>query len=178
MTETPGELWGLIWALTQPVVLTVLQFRHMPPKSSVPPPVLYVAALLIGMGLNSVWPMSPAGGRGRIIPGIACIIASAIIMPGVLIRFHRARTTFDPRRVASALVTDGPYRFSRHPSYVALTLLYFGVGLLLSNGWILLLTVPVLLVMNRWIVRREEHQLEMKFGEEYRRYQSNVRRWL
>jgi protein-S-isoprenylcysteine O-methyltransferase Ste14 len=118
------------------------------------------------------------GGRQQLIGGLVCIVVCATIMLFVLIRFRRARTPFDPRAVASTLITDGPFRLSRHPSYIALTLLYFGIGLLLRNGWILLFSVPVLAVMNWWVIPKEEHRLDMKFGEEYRRYKSKVRRWL
>ena len=96
----------------------------------------------------------------------------------VLRRFRRAGTPFDVRKTASVLITDGPYRFSRNPSYVSLTLLYLGIGTLLNNGWILILVAPVFLVMDLWVVRREERQLETKFGEDYLRYKAAVRRWL
>ena len=41
------------------------------------------------------------------------------------------------------LITDGLYRFSRNPAYLSLTLVYLGIGILLDNGWILILVVPV-----------------------------------
>ena len=78
----------------------------------------------------------------------------------------------------SALITDGPYRFSRNPSYVSLTLLYVGLGIILNNAWALLLVIPVLLVMHFGVVLREERHLEAVFGDEYVRYKSTVRRWL
>ena len=53
-----------------------------------------------------------------------------------------------------------------------------GIGILLNNGWILILVAPVFLVMDLWVVRREERHLEAKFGEEYLRYKAAVRRWL
>ena len=89
-----------------------------------------------------------------------------------------AGTPFDPHKPASALITDGPYRFSRNPAYVTLTLWYVGIGLLLNNGWVLLLVLLPLLVMDRCAIPREERHLEAEFGEEYRRYKSTVRRWL
>ncbi len=99
-------------------------------------------------------------------------------MPLVLRRFSRAGTTFNVSKPASALITEGPYRFSRNPSYVSLTLLYLGIGILLNNGWILILVAPVFLVMDLWVVRREERHLEARFGEEFLRYKAAVRRWL
>ncbi len=148
------------------------------PGIRIPPPVIYVAALAVGFVLNYLWPMSPLSGSSRYVIGLGLPLVSLHIMPPVLRRFRRAGTPFDPRKAASVLITDGPYRFSRNPSYVSLTLLYLGVGIILNNGWILLLVVPVLLVMDLWVVRKEERHLETKFGEDYLRYKATVRRWL
>ncbi len=151
---------------------------HIGPGIRLPPPVIYLAALLTGIVLNSLWAMSPLPGSWRYIVGSLLIAVNVLIMPPVLRRFRRAGTPFDPRKAALVLITDGPYRFSRNPSYVTLTLLYLGVGTILNNGWILLLVVPVLLVMDLWVVRKEERHLETKFGEDYLRYKAAVRRWL
>ncbi len=152
---------------------------HIGPGIRLPPPIIYLAALLTGIGLNSLWAMSPLPGSWRYIVGSLLIAVNVLIMPPVLRRFRRASTPFfDFRKAASVLITDGPYRFSRNPSYVSLTLLYLGVGIILNNGWILLLVVPVLLVMDLWVVRKEERHLETKFGEDYLRYKAVVRRWL
>ena len=148
------------------------------PGIRIPPPVIYLAALAIGFGLNYLWPISPLSSSSRYIIGSVVILASGPIVPLVLRRFRRAGTTFDVRKPASALITEGPYRFSRNPSYVSLTLLYLGIGILLNYGWILILVAPVFLVMNLWVVRREERHLEAKFGEEFLRYKAAVRRWI
>ena len=105
-------------------------------------------------------------------------MASILIVPPVLVRFRRAGTTLDVRKAASALITDGPYRFSRNPLYVSLTMLYVGLGVVLNSVSILLLAVPVLFIMDRWVIRREEEHLEEKFGNRYLHYKSTVRRWL
>ena len=152
--------------------------QHQGPGLPVPPPVLYLAALLVGIGLNYLWPIAPTPGPWGIIAGVLLIVLGTAIMPPTLARFYRAGTPFDPHKPASALITDGPYRYSRNPAYVALTLWYLGLGFLLNNGWALLLVLPPLFVMDRWAIRREEQHLEAKFGEEYQRYKSTVRRWL
>ena len=84
---------------------------------------------------------------------------------------------FDVRKAATTLVTDGPYRFTRNPGYLALTLIYLGLGFLFSSGWAVLL-VPTLLIMNVAVVRKEEQHLQARFGEEYLHYRATVRRWL
>lgn len=151
---------------------------HDTPDVRVHPPVIYLAAFLVGIGLHHWWPIRILPGRSDIVLGVAMIVAGIAIMPPVLVRFRRAGTAFNPHKPASALITDGPYRLSRNPAYIALTLWYLGVGLLLNNGWVLLLAIPVLLVMDRYVVRGEERHLEAKFGEQYLRYKSTVRRWL
>jgi protein-S-isoprenylcysteine O-methyltransferase Ste14 len=78
----------------------------------------------------------------------------------------------------TALVTEGPFRYSRNPIYLALTLLYVGVALLINALWILLLIVPVLLVIRYGVIAREEAYLTRKFGDTYRQYTARVQRWL
>ena len=143
-----------------------------------PPPVLYLAGLAIGVALDYLWPLSIISGFLRYVIGSVLIALSAVIMPPVRKRFRRAATPFDVRKAASALIIDGPYRFSRHPTYVSLTMLYLGLGVLLDNGWVLILVVPIFLAMDLWVVQREERHLEAKFGDQVRRYKAGVRRWL
>ncbi len=148
------------------------------PGIRTPPTFIYVAALAIGFGLNYLWPVSPLSGSSRYVIGSVVILVSGLIISIVLRCFRRAGTTFDVRQPASVLITEGPYRFSRNPAYVSLTLLYLGIGIFLNYGWILILVAPVFLVMNLWVVRREERHLEAKFGEEFLRYKAAVRRWI
>ncbi len=44
---------------------------------------------------------------------------------------------------STALVTDGPFRYTRNPLYIGLTLLYAGAALLIPSTWPLILLVPV-----------------------------------
>ena len=158
--------------------LTADSRMHEGPGIPVHPPVLYLAALLIGVGLDYLWPLRLVSGRWGVVAGIVLIAAGIAIMPPVLGRFRRAGTTFDVRKPASALIVDGPYRFSRNPAYIALTLWYLGIGLILGRAWVLLLLAPLLVVMDRLIVPREERHLKARFGEQYVRYKAAVRRWL
>ena len=148
------------------------------PGLKLPPPAIYLVALLIGLGLDYLWPTSPLTSFWARIVGAALIIVSIPIMPPVLARYKKVGTPFDVRKPTTALITDGPYQYSRNPSYVSLTLLYVGLGFVLNNGWVLAIVVAVLLIMDLWVVRSEERHLKAKFGEEYFRYKSAVRRWL
>ena len=89
----------------------------------------------------------------------------------------RARTNIDPYKPATALVTGGPYRFTRNPIYVAMTLLYVGAALSFRIIPALILLPIALLLLQFGVIRREERYLEAKFGDRYRQYRSRVRRW-
>ena len=152
--------------------------RSLGPGLRVPPPILYLGALTLGVALDFLWPLPVLAGVTRYVVASAVVILSALIMPPVLARFRRAATPFDVRKGASALITDGPYRFSRNPAYLSLTMLYLGIGIFLNSGWVLISVIPVFLAMDLWVVRREEAHLEARFGDEYRNYKAKVRRWL
>jgi protein-S-isoprenylcysteine O-methyltransferase Ste14 len=89
-----------------------------------------------------------------------------------------AGTNINPVLPATAIVTSGPFRFSRNPLYLSLTLLYLGLALSFNTWWGIVVLVPLLIVMHRGVVLREERYLDHKFGESYRQYRSTVRRYL
>src|SRR5215813_3789366 len=142
------------------------------------PPLVYGAAFILGLLLHLMFPV-------HILPttlargiGAVGILASLSLVFTAFRVLSRAHTPVDPLKPTTALVTEGPFRYSRNPIYVALTLLYVGVALLVNVWWILLLVVPVLLVIRYGVIAREEAYLTQKFGEAYRQYTTQVRRWL
>jgi len=142
-----------------------------------PPPLIYLAGLVVGLGLHW-WRPVPAVSSALAMPlGLGAILLGMVALPAVL-AFHRAGTRPEPWKPSTALVTSGPYRFSRNPMYVGFTLGYLGLGFWVNSLWILVLVVPVLGVMQVGVVRREEAYLTRRFGAAYREYQRRVRRWL
>lgn len=90
----------------------------------------------------------------------------------------RAGTNVNPAKPATALVTTGPFRLSRNPLYVSLTLLYVGIALLFNAVMPWLLLPGVLWVVQYGVIKREEAYLEGRFGQAYLDYAAKVRRWL
>ena len=91
---------------------------------------------------------------------------------------RRHRTTFIPHRQASHLVTSGPFRYSRHPIYLADLILLFSSGLIMASPWPLLFTPILALVLRQGFVIPEEKMLQRNFPEEYKSWSSSTRRWL
>jgi len=75
-------------------------------------------------------------------------------------------------------VVTGPYHVTRNPIYVGFVLAYFGFAVMLTSMWVLLLLIPVLIILQRGVVLREEDYLERQFGEAYTKYKARVPRWL
>jgi protein-S-isoprenylcysteine O-methyltransferase Ste14 len=91
---------------------------------------------------------------------------------------HRAGTTARPDRGADQLVTDGPFSFSRHPLYLAGTLLILGIGLVSGVVWFLLLAILAAFAVQKVAIEREERHLQARFGTRYVEYAKRVRRWI
>jgi protein-S-isoprenylcysteine O-methyltransferase Ste14 len=106
------------------------------------------------------------------------LVASGLLARSAEVVMKRAGTNIRPDQPTLAIVSDGPFQFTRNPLYLALTGLYVGITLLVDALWPLLLLVPVLAVLQWGVVAREERYLEAKFGEPYRTYKSRVRRWV
>src|SRR5262245_8454225 len=143
-----------------------------------PPPVLYLGALAAAFLLRWFWPLPFWGREVAVWFGIALVLVGLAIGVWGRQTMVRAGTNVDPRRPATAVVTSGPFRFSRNPLYVGLTLIYLGITTALDTAWGLVLVVPLLVVMHQGVVRREERYLERKFGDGYRQYLAAVRRYL
>jgi len=152
------------------------QDRHGP-NVRVHPPIIYAISILSGIGLNNLWPLSmPFGLHGRLFGGII-IVAATLIAAWALLYFHRHDTDVRPDKPDRALITSGPYRFTRNPLYIVLTLAQITAAVWLDNPWILLLVVASVIVITRYAITREELYLERLFGQEYLKYKQRVRRW-
>jgi len=151
----------------------------VPPNAGViaPPPLIYALPLLLGYLLNRWHPLPflPAGLSTPL--GVLGLLFGLVGLPAVL-AFRRARTSPKPWRPTTALVTTGPYRFSRNPMYLGFSLMYLGIALCSNSTWTLLLLPPSLLLMQFGVIHREERYLEQLFGEDYRQYRAGVRRWI
>ena len=142
------------------------------------PPLLYLVTFAVGLGLSILAP-APILPRGRgIVFGVLLIVIAVSLSVWGVREMRRAGTSESTSTPATALVTTGPFRFSRNPLYTSLTLCYVGIALAARSLWSLLLLPVVLVIMHWGVIFREECYLERRFGEDYVRYKARVRRWL
>ena len=142
------------------------------------PPALFAGTLVLGLALHWLRPVSLLPPLPARLAGLVVLVLSWWLVHSAEAAMKRAGTNVRPDQPSLAIVTDGPFRFSRNPMYLATTGLYLGITLLVNTPWPLILLSPMLLVLHWGVVRREERYLEAKFGEPYRAYKSRVRRWV
>ena len=143
-----------------------------------PPPLIFAGALVAGLLLNRLRP-TPFLPRA-----LSRVLGWPLAAAGFLFglwgfrEMRRAGTNVDPYHPTTAIVEAGPYRFTRNPLYVGMTLVYSGISARANALPAVLLLPFVLHLVDRGVIRREERYLEGKFGEEYLRYKARVRRWI
>ena len=142
------------------------------------PGVLYALAFALAYCLTLVRPLPFLAPEIARWAGAALGIAGAILILWGVASMRRGQTNIYPSLLATALVTTGPFRFTRNPLYVALAILYLGLTLEFNTAWGLIVYVPLALIMHYGVILREERYLERKFGQPYRDYCSRVRRYL
>jgi protein-S-isoprenylcysteine O-methyltransferase Ste14 len=146
----------------------------------VPVPWVFVLTYLLGTGLETMRSRTIHGeaALASAIAGGALFAVGAVIAGSALLIFRKARTTTVPGQASARLVTWGPYRFTRNPMYVGLTLAYLGEAGMLKQIWPVLLLPLTLAYLNWTVIPLEEARLKEVFQNEYEQYRSRVRRWL
>lgn len=144
----------------------------------VPPPLIYLAGLAVGFGLEALLPGTSLPGAVRWVLGGVIFLLGLGFGLAFNTAFAREGTAVEPWKPTTAIVTGGPYRLTRNPAYLGMALMYAGIALLGDALWALAPLPVVLAVIDRLVIAREERYLERKFGREYLDYKGTVRRWI
>jgi protein-S-isoprenylcysteine O-methyltransferase Ste14 len=145
-----------------------------------PPPFVYAGFAALAWWLDSRWPLRPPEGLREVLDGLGLLLVAAGLALDLtsLALFWRQGTSAIPFRPATSFVRRGAYRFTRNPMYFGLTLLVAGLGLALERLGLVPAALLAALVIDRFVVPREERHLEARFGATYVEYKRRVRRWL
>jgi protein-S-isoprenylcysteine O-methyltransferase Ste14 len=145
---------------------------------ALPPPLIFLGYLLSALILHWAVPLpTPWPVPLRIVGGLL-IILGLLLAASAVSKMRKAHTSSDPHRPVTAIVTNGPYRFTRNPIYLGFLLIYLGFTLLAGTIWGLLLSPFLIGTVTNWIVHAEETYLGDKFKDEYANYSTRVRRWV
>lgn len=141
---------------------------------NIPIPEGHIIPLLVGVALHVIYP------RSLFKPTwLKHYLGWPPLLLGILLAAWAVAAIEDidinrPTRI----IVSGPYRFSRNPMYVAWTLIYTGIAVLVNTWWPFIFLSMIWVFTHYFVVRREEQRLEQDFGDEYRQYRDSVRRYL
>lgn len=143
-----------------------------------PPPLVLTLIFAVSMfGMDRIFPtfrvIDPITKFGIVLMGLGVLLI--LIAAGL---FKWRKTTINPFGQPAVVVRDGVYRFSRNPMYLGMLLVLMGTGIGLGNILALLLAPGFVWIMTRWYILREEQLMDARFGDQYRLYRSQVRRWI
>ncbi len=149
-------------------------------ETKIPPPVIALAFGILIWWMASYQPKIEI----EFVPKV--LIVSLLMAIGVffdlsgLLIFRKAKTTVNPLKPqkSSALVNTGVYKITRNPMYVGLLFILSAWCIYLDSPAAMIGIVGFIFYIHVFQILPEERMLTTLFGEEYREYQSKVRRWL
>jgi protein-S-isoprenylcysteine O-methyltransferase Ste14 len=143
-----------------------------------PPPLIVLGHLLVGLGLDALWPAPFLGAQTQWLLACLLIVPPFVLALWCVWLFRRANTAVEPWHPSTVLVTDGPYRFSRNPIYLAMVVAFAGLACAIDSLWLIGLLPVLALVLDRGVIAREEPYLARRFVTDYGAYCRKVRRWI
>jgi protein-S-isoprenylcysteine O-methyltransferase Ste14 len=150
------------------------------PGVYIPPPLIYVGFFFFAVLLQKLFPFDNKWlktGAASIAGWILIALNFLLTFPAIS-RFIVSKNTLVTIKPANSLQTTGIYSFTRNPMYLGLLLLYCGLAILIGNWWTIILVPLLTLVVQAYIIKKEEHYLQKAFGEEYTAYKKSVSRWI
>lgn len=131
---------------------------------------LYLFGFIFGMGLDGIFKIH--------FKNVAIEVIGFIIILGATFLMYWAQNANRIPKGAAPLgrkdFFKGPYKFTRHPTHLSLTLLILGAGFLMNSVIISILAVILAIISRFTFIAREERKLEKKYGNLYTDYKKRV----
>jgi len=146
----------------------------------VPPPFVALALALLMWLTPAFAGLVPVPHAARVLCAVILVCIGQGISIAGMVAFRRAKTTVNPVKasLASSLVVQGVYRYTRNPMYVGLLLTLLAWAVFLGNPFSVLWVVVFALYITRFQIIPEERVLVSLFGAAYEAYKGRVRRWV
>jgi len=150
------------------------------PGIYVPPPIVYALTFLVAVFIQKKLPIDDSLFHLQLakIVGTGLLIIALFFLIRSLRQFFLSKNTLVTIMAANSLQTNGIYNITRNPMYLGLAIVYLGISCLIGNWWNIILFPLLLLLIQEYMIKREEKYLERRFGQAYLDYKSKVRRWI
>lgn len=150
------------------------------PGVYIPPPLFYVLIFLAAVLIQQMIPIAYKIFQLPTIKiaGILFLFTAFFFLFRSLRQFFQSKNTVILIKPASELQTTGIYAISRNPMYLGLFIVYLGITCFIGNWWNIILLPLLFIIVQEYIIKREEKYLVLEFGRKYEEYRRTVRRWL
>lgn len=150
------------------------------PGIYIPPPLIYVAFFLLSVLVQNLWPLNKEIlhlTAAKTI-GMLMMVLYLVFFITALRRFILSKNTLVTIKPAYSLETSGIYSVTRNPMYVSLVCLYSGLAVFFGNWWTFIFLPLLVMVVQVYVIKKEEQYLQQAFGSSYYEYKRKVRRWI
>ncbi len=142
-----------------------------------PPPLMIIVVMMTAWLIGKEWPLDGPQFEYTRTLGAALTGLGAVLIIVAASHFKVAKTNILPFKKSSHIIDFGIFSRSRNPIYLALLIMQIGIGLWVSEPWIILFLPISYLLLTHAVIVKEEAYLRRTFGDEYDDYTKRVGRW-
>lgn len=137
---------------------------------------VFLAAVVLGAILNEVLPLNIFISKNFQYIGVVMIIFGSSVV-------YWAQNTTSPKRENDGerdinFFYRGPYKYTRNPTNLALTVMSIGLGLLINSFYSIIFIIITYLISRFVFIKKQDFILEERYGEIFVDYKKKVRDWL
>lgn len=148
-------------------------------KRIIVPPVYFICGAILIILTRFVYPIGVfKPDTILIVIGIIFLLIGLPIGFSSLYLFKKNKTTLNPNDKSNYLVIRGPYKLTRNPMYLSMTLNLIGISLLLGSISSIVITIILVAILHFKIIPVEEKIMADTFGKPYLEYCKRVQRWI
>ena len=147
-------------------------------NNKIPPPIVTIFFGLCIYLSRSYFPVF--SGSALNFLSIFFFVYGIFVFAAAVISFKKQKTTVNPISIenASSLVVSGIFKQTRNPMYLGMSFVLLGLTFKFNVIGGLLFTGIFMLFITIFQIKPEEVAMEKLFGQEWKDYTKNVRRWL
>ncbi len=147
-------------------------------KSKLMPPSYFNGCLIVSFVLLLLLPIYLGIAAPYNYLGILLIAFGIVLNLWADKLIKKFETTVKPYEKPSYLITNGPFRISRHPMYFGMASILFGGAVIFDSLWFLICGVLYIISVEILFISKEENNMKAAFGEQFLEYKKKVRRWI
>ena len=146
-------------------------------ETKIPPPIVTLVFIFLIAYSNRL--VEPFSFEYQMPVGVVIIVCGLSVLISAARVFKQLETTINPMQPskASKLATIGPFKYTRNPMYLGMSIMLMGFGLIFGAKLTIFLVAMFVLYITLFQIMPEERAMHKKFPD-WEDYCSKVRRWL